>query len=71
MGLGESTQATLQAVAPGIAEALVATAIGLFAAIPAAISYNRFSADIDQLIIELDSFTEEFSNILQRKMPAK
>lgn len=70
MGLEHATQATLQAVAPGIAEALIATAIGLFAAIPAAIAYNRFTANIDQLIMQIDVFVEEFSNILQRKMPS-
>ena len=61
-------QATLSAVAPGIAEALVATAIGLFAAIPAVIAYNRFSHQIDRLAIRFESFMEEFSNILQRQM---
>ena len=58
--------ATLQAVAPGIAEALVATAIGLFAAIPAVVAYNRFARDIDRIAIQLETFIEEFSNILQR-----
>ena len=61
-------QATLASVAPGIAEALVATAIGLFAAIPAVLAYNRFSHDIDRLSIRFESFMEEFSNILQRQM---
>ena len=61
-------QATLSNVAPGIAEALVATAIGLFAAIPAVVAYNRFSHDIDRLSIRFESFMEEFSNILQRQM---
>lgn len=69
IGLGHSTQATLQAVAPGIAEALIATAMGLFAAIPAVIGYNRLTADMDQLVTETDTFIEEFSNILQRKQP--
>jgi biopolymer transport protein TolQ len=55
-------------VAPGIAEALVATAIGLFAAIPAVIAYNFFARDIDRLAIRFESFTEEFSNILQRQV---
>ena len=59
---------TLQAVAPGIAEALVATAIGLFAAIPAVIAYNRFAHDVDRLAVRFESFMEEFSNILQRQM---
>ncbi len=67
-GLSNVGQATLAAVAPGIAEALVATAIGLFAAIPAVLAYNRFSHDIDRLAIRYESFMEEFSNILQRQM---
>jgi biopolymer transport protein TolQ len=66
-GLGNMQQATLAAVAPGIAEALVATAIGLFAAIPAVLAYNRFSHDIDRLAIRFETFIEEFSNILQRQ----
>jgi biopolymer transport protein TolQ len=68
-GLANVAQATLAAVAPGIAEALVATAIGLFAAIPAVIAYNRFSHDVDRLAVRFESFTEEFSNILQRHAP--
>ena len=60
--------ATLASVVPGIAEALVATAIGLFAAIPAVLAYNRFSHDIDRLATHYESFMEEFSNILQRQM---
>lgn len=60
-------QATLQAVAPGIAEALIATAMGLFAAIPAVIAYNRFAGDVNRLATRFDSFMEEFSNILQRQ----
>jgi biopolymer transport protein TolQ len=67
-GLSNVGQATLASVAPGIAEALVATAIGLFAAIPAVLAYNRFSHDIDRLAIRYESFMEEFSNILQRQM---
>ena len=67
-GLSNVGQATLSAVAPGIAEALVATAIGLFAAIPAVVAYNRFSHDIDRLSTRFESFMEEFSNILQRQM---
>lgn len=67
-GLSNVGQATLASVAPGIAEALVATAIGLFAAIPAVLAYNRFSHDIDRLATRLESFMEEFSNILQRQM---
>lgn len=66
IGLSNMTQVTLQTVAPGIAEALVATAIGLFAAIPAVIAYNRFARDIDRIAIQLETFIEEFSNILQR-----
>jgi biopolymer transport protein TolQ len=66
-GLGNVQNATLAAVAPGIAEALIATAIGLFAAIPAVLAYNRFSHDIDRLSIRFESFVEEFSNILQRQ----
>ena len=66
-GLANVQQATLAQVAPGIAEALVATAIGLFAAIPAVVAYNRYSHDIDRLAIRFESFMEEFSNILQRR----
>lgn len=66
-GLSNVQQATLAAVAPGIAEALIATAIGLFAAIPAVLAYNRYSHDIDRLAIRFESFIEEFSNILQRQ----
>jgi biopolymer transport protein TolQ len=65
-GLANLQQVTLATVAPGIAEALVATAIGLFAAIPAVIAYNRFARQIDRIAIQLESFIEEFSNILQR-----
>lgn len=66
-GLANVQQATLAAVAPGIAEALIATAIGLFAAIPAVVAYNRYSHDIDRLAIRFETFIEEFSNILQRQ----
>jgi len=66
-GLANVQQATLAAVAPGIAEALIATAIGLFAAIPALLAYNRYTYDIDRLAIRFESFVEEFSNILQRQ----
>jgi biopolymer transport protein TolQ len=66
VGLSNLQQVSLSTVAPGIAEALVATAIGLFAAIPAVIAYNRFSRDIDRIAMQMDTFTEEFSNILQR-----
>ncbi|MBK7515520.1 MAG: protein TolQ [Betaproteobacteria bacterium] len=66
VGLSNLQQVTLATVAPGIAEALVATAIGLFAAIPAVVAYNRFARDIDRIAIQLETFIEEFSNILQR-----
>ena len=66
-GLSNVQQATLAAVAPGIAEALIATAIGLFAAIPAVVAYNRYSHDIDRLAIRFETFIEEFTNILQRQ----
>ena len=66
-GLSSVAQATLSQVAPGIAEALVATAIGLFAAIPAVIAYNRFASSVDRLSVRYESFMEEFTNILQRK----
>jgi biopolymer transport protein TolQ len=67
-GLADLQQVTLAKVAPGIAEALVATAIGLFAAIPAVLAYNRFARDIDRVSIKLETFIEEFSNILQRNV---
>lgn len=67
-GLANVQQATLTTVAPGIAEALIATAIGLFAAIPAVLAYNRYSHEVDRLAIRFESFMEEFSNILQRQM---
>ena len=67
-GLASMSSATLAAVAPGIAEALVATAIGLFAAIPAVLAYNRFAHDVDRIAVRFESFTEEFSNILQRQL---
>lgn len=66
VGLANLQQVSLATVAPGIAEALVATAIGLFAAIPAVIAYNRFARDIDRIATQLETFIEEFSNILQR-----
>jgi len=69
-GLGTANQATLQMVAPGIAEALIATAMGLFAAIPAVIAYNRYSNDVERLINRYDNFLEEFSTILQRQAHA-
>jgi len=70
-GLAALEQVTLATVAPGIAEALVATAIGLFAAIPAVVAYNRFSHDIDRVANRLETFIEEFSNILQRNLGAQ
>jgi biopolymer transport protein TolQ len=68
VGLSNIQQVTLATVAPGIAEALVATAIGLFAAIPAVLAYNRFARDIDRIAIQMETFIEEFSNILQRNI---
>ncbi|NOX08925.1 MAG: protein TolQ [Gammaproteobacteria bacterium] len=65
--LGDVQQATLAMVAPGIAEALVATAMGLFAAIPAVIAYNRYSNDTERLENKYDNFLEEFSSVLQRQ----
>src|SRR5512139_2058860 len=65
--LGGAQQATLSMVAPGIAEALVATAIGLFAAIPAVIAYNRFANEVDRLANRYDTFKEEFTTLLQRQ----
>jgi biopolymer transport protein TolQ len=70
-GLAALQQVTLATVAPGIAEALVATAIGLFAAIPAVVAYNRFARDIDRIAIHQETFIEEFSNILQRNVSAQ
>ncbi len=70
-GLASLQQVTLATVAPGIAEALVATAIGLFAAIPAVVAYNRFARDIDRVAIQMETFIEEFSNILQRNLGAQ
>jgi biopolymer transport protein TolQ len=66
-GLSNVHQATLAMVAPGIAEALIATAMGLFAAIPAVIAYNRYSNDVERLETRYDNFLEEFSSILQRQ----
>jgi len=66
--LGNVNQATLAMVAPGIAEALIATAMGLFAAIPAVIAYNRYANDVERLGNRYDMFVEEFSSILQRQV---
>ena len=65
-GLADVQQATLASVAPGIAEALVATAIGLFAAIPAVVAYNRYAYEIERLANRFETFIDEFSNILDR-----
>lgn len=67
-GLAQAQQATLATVAPGISEALIATAMGLFAAIPAVIAYNRFSTKSDSLLKNYETFAEEFSSILHRRV---
>jgi biopolymer transport protein TolQ len=67
IALGEVQQATLALVAPGIAEALIATAMGLFAAIPAVIAYNRYTDDIDRLATRYENFMEEFTALLHRQ----
>ena len=64
-GLATANQVSLAVVAPGISEALVATAIGLFAAIPAVIAYNRYSAQVEVIMNRFEAFTEEFSSILK------
>jgi biopolymer transport protein TolQ len=69
-GLANATQATLATVAPGISEALVATAMGLFAAIPAVLAYNRFAARVEVFSNRYDTFTDEFSGILYRQVYA-
>jgi biopolymer transport protein TolQ len=69
--LSNVQQATLSMVAPGIAEALVATAMGLFAAIPAVIAYNRFSAQVERLTNRYENFMEEFSTLIQRQVSSK
>lgn len=66
--LGSAQQASIAMVAPGISEALVATAMGLFAAIPAVVAYNRFTADIDRLMMQYETFQEEFATLLQRQL---
>jgi biopolymer transport protein TolQ len=68
LGLAQQQQATLATVAPGISEALIATAMGLFAAIPAVVSYNRFSAKSDSLYSAYETFTDEFTSILHRNV---
>jgi biopolymer transport protein TolQ len=67
MALGNVKQATLSLVAPGIAEALIATAIGLFAAIPAVVAYNRYANDVEKLENRYEGFLDEFTTILQRQ----
>jgi biopolymer transport protein TolQ len=67
IGLAKVQQATLAVVAPGIAEALIATAMGLFAAIPAVLAYNRFSSSSDALLTRYETFADEFSSILHRE----
>jgi biopolymer transport protein TolQ len=69
--LGGAQHATLSMVAPGIAEALIATAMGLFAAIPAVVAYNRFSNEVDRLENRFETFKEEFSTLLQRQAHAQ
>jgi biopolymer transport protein TolQ len=71
LALGNVKQATLNLVAPGIAEALIATAIGLFAAIPAVVAYNKYANSVQRLENRYDDFVEEFSNILQRQAHAR
>jgi biopolymer transport protein TolQ len=66
-GLANNKQATIASVAPGISEALIATAMGLFAAIPAVWAYNRFATRVERLAVRYESFAEEFSSILQRQ----
>jgi biopolymer transport protein TolQ len=70
-GLGNVQSATLAVVAPGISEALVATAIGLFAAIPAVIAYNRYADKVTRLEVRYDSFIEEFFSVLERHARAR
>ena len=69
--LGNAQQATLASVAPGISEALITTAIGLFAAIPAVIAFNRYADQVGRLEVRYDAFMEEFSSILQRHAARK
>jgi biopolymer transport protein TolQ len=71
LGLANQTQATLQVVAPGIAEALIATAMGLFAAIPAVVAYNRYSSSVEVITGAYITFSEEFSSILHRQLYSK
>lgn len=71
LGLSGVQQATLAMVAPGIAEALIATALGLFAAIPAVIAYNRFAGDVDRVVGRLENFADEFVALLNRQTQGK
>ena len=71
ISLGQMAQPTLGVVAPGISEALIATAIGLFAAIPAVIAYNRFTDKVDRLVVSYDNFREEFTALLERHAAAQ
>jgi len=71
ISIGQTQQATLSVVAPGIAEALIATAFGLFAAIPASIAYNRFNDAIDHLDLEYENFKDEFLSLLERQVLLK
>jgi len=68
LGLASQSQATLQVVAPGIAAALIATALGLFTAIPAVVAYNRYSATLDNVTSSYVTFSDEFSSILHRQI---
>lgn len=68
-GLANVTSATIASVAPGISEALIATAMGLFAAIPAVWAYNRFATRVERIAVRYDAFSEEFSSILERQVP--
>jgi biopolymer transport protein TolQ len=69
-GLANVREATIATVAPGISEALIATAMGLFAAIPAVWAYNRFATRVERISVRYDTFSEEFSSILQRQAHA-
>lgn len=71
LSLGQMQSATLSVVAPGIAEALIATAIGLFAAIPAVIAYNRFTDKVDRVAVRYENFREEFTTLLERQALTK
>jgi biopolymer transport protein TolQ len=68
-GLANVTEATIASVAPGISEALIATAMGLFAAIPAVWAYNRFATKVERIAVRYDAFSEEFSSLLERQVP--